>query len=249
MNPKVICVTGSSRGIGRCVVESFAEMGHKVIINYAKSEIEAESVFSGIIKRQGSGSAMLVKADVKNRADVNRMFDQIYSTFGTCDVLINNAGINKDGPFLKMSFEEWNDVLQTILTGAFNCSQEFGLRYKGDKGHIINIGAVTAIGGRKDGANYCSARAGILNFTRCLALELAPTIMVNTVTPGFIATDEVVHRRALHVQANRDKYLSMIPSKRFGEPVDVFNTIRFLVDDASYITGQNFNVDGGYLMR
>jgi acetoacetyl-CoA reductase/3-oxoacyl-[acyl-carrier protein] reductase len=249
MIKKVIPVTGSSRGIGRCLVESFAPLGHRVIINYSKSRDEAEAVYSEICQKAGSNSALLIQADVKDRNAVSKMFDAIYSEFQTCDVVINNAGINRDGPFLEMTVDQWSEVLRTILTGSFNCSQEFARRYEGNQGHIINIGAVTAISGRKNGVNYCTAGTGILNFTRCLALELAPRICVNTVTPGFIATEEVIHRRALHIRENMDKYTAMMPMGRLGTPEDIFRTINFLISESSYITGQNISVDGGYLMR
>jgi 3-oxoacyl-[acyl-carrier protein] reductase len=177
------------------------------------------------------------------------MFDEIYESFGKIDVLINNAGVNKDRPFLDMTESEWSSVINTILTGSFNCSQEFAKRFHGDVGHIINIGAVTAISGRKNGINYCTARAGILNFTHCLALELAPKISVNTVTPGSINTEEVMVRKALHIKENYDKAISLIPAGRLGNCEDIFKTIFFLVNDSSFITGQNIVVDGGYLMR
>jgi 3-oxoacyl-[acyl-carrier protein] reductase len=249
MDKKVVLVTGSSRGIGRCLVESFAAAGCRVIVNYSKSKEEAEAVYSGITEKYGMDSALLVQADVGNRAAVDHMFDAIEEKFGRCDVLINNAGINRDVSFLEMTVDQWQMVIRTILDGAFNCSQEFSRRFKGTTGHIVNIGAVTAISGRKNGANYCAARAGILNFTRCLALELAPKIRVNTVTPGVIGTDEVIERRGLHQKENKDRYLSMIPMGRIGTPEDIFNAVNYLVNDSTYITGQNIMVDGGFLMR
>ena len=242
-------VTGSSRGIGQCLVESFAALGHKVVVNYSQSKDEAESVYSGIVQRSGPDSALIIKADVKDRDAVSKMFDATYAKFGTCDALVNNAGINKDGPFLEMTADDWSSVLDTILTGSFNCSQEFARRYQGNQGHIFNIGAVTGISGRKNGVNYCTARAGMVNFTHCLALELAPRICVNTVTPGFINTDEVMNRRSLHIQENMDKAIALAPMGRLGIPEDIFTTVKFLISESSYITGQNISVDGGYLMR
>ncbi len=249
MDKKVILVTGSSRGIGKCLVESFAGLGHSVVVNYSKSRDEAEKVYTGIIAQSGPDSALIVQADVGDRMAVNRMFDAIYAKFGSCDVLINNAGINKDVSFLDMTLDQWNCVLQTILTGSFNCSQEFARRYGGAGGHIVNIGAVTGFSGRKNGVNYCTARAGILNFTRCLAMELGPDISVNTLTPGFIATDEVMERRKLHIKENRDRFISMTPAARLGDPMDIFKAVKFLISDSSYLTGQNITVDGGYSMR
>ncbi|HEY1406020.1 MAG TPA: SDR family NAD(P)-dependent oxidoreductase, partial [Spirochaetota bacterium] len=191
MNKKVVLVTGSSRGIGANLIENFAKNNYKVVINYSKSGEEASALYSRVIALFGEDSALCIKADVSDRSDVNAMFDTIYGSFGKIDVLINNAGINIDKPFMDMGENEWTRVISTILTGSFNCSQEFAKRFKENAGHIINIGSLTAISGRKNGINYCTARAGILNFTHCLALELAPHICVNTITPGCIDTEEV----------------------------------------------------------
>jgi acetoacetyl-CoA reductase/3-oxoacyl-[acyl-carrier protein] reductase len=249
MNNKVILITGSSRGIGACCARKFAEKGHSIIINYSVSDDEADQLVTSIQKDTDNQNVIAIKADVGVRTDVNEMFDRIYQEFDTCDVLINMAGINKDRPFLDMDSICWEKVIQTILTGTFNCCQEFALRFPGDHGHIVNIGAVTGIRGRKNGVNYCSARAGVMNLTRCLALELAPRICVNTVTPGYIGTEEVITRHSLHIQENYQKAISNIPSGKLGEPEDVFKTIEFLVDMSTYITGQNLMVDGGYFMR
>jgi acetoacetyl-CoA reductase/3-oxoacyl-[acyl-carrier protein] reductase len=249
MSGKSILITGSSRGIGANLVENFAKNGYKVAINYSKSEKEALDLYDKIALAVGKDSVLCIKADVGDRRAVKAMFDAIYGSFGSLDVIVNNAGINKDTPFIDMAEHEWSSVISTILTGAFNCSQEFARRFKGSAGHIVNIGAVTAISGRKNGVNYCTARAGILNFTHCLALELGPAICVNTVTPGYINTEEVMARRFLHLKENYDKAVGSIPAGRLGVPDDIFNAIFFLVNNATYITGQNIVVDGGYLMR
>lgn len=246
---KVVLVTGSSRGIGACLVENFAKNGYAVVINYSKSEHEANELCARIEKIHGNSSALCIKADVADRSQVASMFDQIHDTFGHCDILINNAGVNRDCSFLEMGNNDWQHVINTILTGTFNCSQEFAQRYQGDCGHILNIGAVTGISGRKNGINYCAARAGVLNMTRCLALELAPRIQVNTVTPGYIETDEVVARRQLFIKENYEKATGSIPLGRLGTPTDIFNAVFSLVERMTYITGQNICIDGGYLMR
>lgn len=249
MDKKVVLITGSSRGLGAHAALRFAEMGYFVVVNYSKSVSEAEALVEKIVTEIPNSAALACQADVADRKQVHEMFDTIYFQFNRCDVLINMAGINKDGPFLTMSDEDWHQVLNTILTGAFLCCQEYALRYQGECGHIINIGAVTALQGRKNGVNYCTARAGILNFSRCLALELAPRIQVNTVTPGYIATNEVITRYALHDKENLDKAVSSIPAGRLGSPEDIFKCLYFLVNDSSYVTGQNFVVDGGSIMR
>jgi 3-oxoacyl-[acyl-carrier protein] reductase len=249
MDNRTILVTGSSRGIGAHLIENFANKGYQVVLNYSKSEKEADELYSRISSLTSNGSILKIKADVRVRTDVKKMFDEVYRTFGRLDVLVNNAGINKDVSFLTMTESEWSEVITTILTGSFNCSQEFATRFSGENGHIVNIGAVTGITGRKNGINYCTARAGILNFTHCLALELAPNIAVNTITPGYMNTEEVIRRRALHIKENYDKAVSQVPLGRLGLPDDIFKAILFLVNDSSYITGQNIVVDGGYLMR
>jgi NAD(P)-dependent dehydrogenase (short-subunit alcohol dehydrogenase family) len=249
INNKVVLITGSSRGIGANLLENFAKKNFNVVINYSKSEREAVELLEKIKNINGNDTALCIKADVANRNQVNSMFKQIYDNFGRCDILINNAGVNRDSSFLEMENNDWQDVINTILTGTFNCSQEFAKRYPGDFGHIINIGAVTGISGRKNGINYCAARAGVLNMTRCLALELAPRIIVNTVTPGYIETDEVITRRQLNIKENYEKAKNSIPIGRLGVPEDIFNAVYSMVDKMTYITGQNINIDGGYLMR
>jgi acetoacetyl-CoA reductase/3-oxoacyl-[acyl-carrier protein] reductase len=249
MKKKTILITGSSRGLGAHAAYRFAEKGHAVVVNYSKSAAEAESLLRKITEETANPNVAAFRADVSSRTDVRTLFDSIGSRFGSCNVLVNMAGINKDGPFLDMDDGQWESVIRTILSGTFICCQEFARRHQEDGGHIVNIGAVTGIRGRKNGVNYCSARAGVINLTRCLALELAPRISVNTVTPGYIATEEVVARHALDIQENRDRAERLVPAARLGTPEDVFRMLDFIVNDSSYITGQNFMVDGGYFMR
>ena len=248
-NRKVILITGSSRGIGAALALDFAREGYRVVINYLKSEAAAVRLRDHIVGQFGLDAAVVIGADVSDRTSVRNMFSTCLDRFGRVDVLINNAGVNRDRPFLEMMDEDWMRVVSTILTGTFVCSQEFALSYVGEEGHIINIGAVTAIHGRKNGVNYCSARAGVLTLTRCLALELAPRIRVNSVTPGWIATEEVIERYGLSHPDNLARAIASVPLGRLGTPDDVFRTIHFLVSGSGYITGQNFFVDGGKLMH
>lgn len=136
-----------------------------------------------------------------------------------------------------------------MLTGTFHCCQEFAARYRGESGHIINIGASTGIRGRKNGANYCAAKAGVINLTRCLAMELAPRICVNCVVPGYHDTEEVMTRYNLRDPVGYSKVVDTIPMGRLGTVEDLFRTVRFLVEDATYITGQNLFVNGGHFMH
>ena len=176
---KVILVTGSSRGIGAGLVKGFSNKGYKVIVNYSKSNEEAERIYLELVNIAGQTNVILLKADVSKRTEVKEMFDKIVASFGRIDVLINNAGINLDGPFLEMTDEQWQRVIDTNLTGTFICTQEFTFHFAGEIGHVINIGASTGIRGRKNGCNYCSSKDGVINLTKCLALELAPKIRVN----------------------------------------------------------------------
>lgn len=246
---RVVAVTGSSRGIGAGLALGFARAGYRVVINYFESEVLALSLRDDIEHQFGTDAAIAVRADVSDRTAVSRMFSTCLEHFGRVDVLINNAGVNRDRSFFEMTDEDWTRVVSTILTGSFVCSQEFARSYVGEEGHIINIGAVTAIHGRKSRANYCSARAGVLTLTRCLALELAPRIRVNSVTPGWIATEEVIERYELRHPDKLAQAIGSVPLGRLGTPEDVFRIVHFLVSESTYITGQNFFVDGGKLMQ
>jgi NAD(P)-dependent dehydrogenase (short-subunit alcohol dehydrogenase family) len=250
MNKKhnVIVITGATGGLGSMMAKKFALKNFNVVINYLKSEKIAHQLCEELNTLCGNDTAVTFKADVTNRIEVKIMFDSVQEKFKNVDVLINAAGINLDRPFLEMSDPEWSQVISTILTGTFICSQEFAIRYKGDSGHIINIGSLTAIRGRKNGANYCSARAGVVNLTKCMAQELAPNIRVNCVTPGWINTDEVIERYQLHDPDKYEQTLATITMRRLGTPEDITSLIQYLVFKSSFITGQNYLVDGGMLM-
>lgn len=142
-------------------------------------------------------------------------------------------------------------VVGTNLTGTFICSQGFAIRFGGDQeriGHIVNIGAATGLRGRKNGANYCAAKAGVVNLSRCLALELAPQIRVNCAIPGYIDTDELRTRYSLSESENYERVVSTILMGRLGTADDLFRVIDFIISKSDYITGQNFLVNGGHFM-
>ncbi len=245
---RVAIITGSSRGIGAALALHLAEVGLRVVVNYAGSAAEAQGVTAEIAAKFGQGRALCIQADVARRSAVQTMFDQTLREFGRVDVLINNAGINLDGPFMEMTDEQWDRVIGTHLTGTFICSQEFARRYTGDCGHILTTGANTAFRARLNGANYCSAKAGVVMLTRCLALELAPRIRVNCVIPGLINTEEVMIRHQLRDPEHYEQSLRTIPLGRLGTPDDVCKLVHFLLCDGDYITGQHFFVNGGNLM-
>jgi acetoacetyl-CoA reductase/3-oxoacyl-[acyl-carrier protein] reductase len=245
-NDLVVLVTGSSRGIGAALAAGFARAGHRVVVNHAHSADEAEACAAALAAEVGD-RVMCLRADVAERQAVRAMFEAAVTRFGRVDVLVNNAGLNLDGPFLTMTDEQWARVLATNLTGVFVCSQEFARRFAGEVGHILTVSASTAIQGRRNGANYCSAKAGVLALTKCLALELAPKIRVNCLAPGRIDTAEVMERLNLHDPATREAAIRATPAGRLGTPADVVRVARFLVEESDYITGQTFFVNGGAL--
>ncbi|MBN2005882.1 MAG: SDR family oxidoreductase [Anaerolineae bacterium] len=246
---KVILITGALSDIGRATAQAFAGAGYAVALNYRQRPGQAEKFAEALVREWHAPHAIAVQADVRYRNEVQSLFEQICQTYGRLDVLVNNAGVNRDRSLVEMSDEEWDMVLSTILKGSFMCSQEFARRYSGTGGNIINIGAVTAVKGRKNGANYCSARAGVVALTKCMALELAPKIRVNTVTPGRIDTEELRERYHFDDEHNRERYEQDIPLSRMGKPEEVASMILFLVEKGDYITGQNYFVDGGLFMR
>ena len=246
---KVVLITGGLSDIGRATAQAFAGAGYAVVLNHRRDAEHARAFAATLMHEWHAPGSAAIQADIRYRAEVQALFEQTYQEFGRLDVLINNAGINRDKPFLEMSDEEWDTVVATILNGTFMCSQEFARRYTGTAGNIVNIGAVTGVTGRKNGANYCSARAAILTLTKCLALELAPRIRVNTVTPGRIDTEELRTRYHLDDAQNRARLEQDVPLKRLGEPEEIAGMITFLVTTGQYITGQNFFVDGGLCMR
>ena len=217
--------------------KSGAREGFRVVLNYAQSQTEAEALHRELVGRYGADRVLLRRADVGNRNEVKAMFDAVADRFGRVDVLVNNAGLNIDGPFLAMTDEQWSRVIATNLTGTFICAQEFALRFTGETGHIINVSAATGLRGRKNGVNYCSAKAGVITLTKCLALELAPKIRVNCILPGTLNTEEVMMRYNLYDPGNLERRLSTIPMGRLGTTEDIYRAVRFLVKDADYITG------------
>jgi 3-oxoacyl-[acyl-carrier protein] reductase len=246
---KVVLITGALSDIGRATARAFAGEGYGVILNYHRIDDQVETFAKELANGVRATHVIAIKADIRSRSEVDSMFIQAYQVFGKLDVLVNIAGVNRDRPFLEMNDDEWDTVVSTILKGTFICSQEFARRYEGTNGNIINIGALTGLKGRKNGANYCSARAGVLVLTKCMAMELAPKIRVNTVTPGFIDTREVQNRYQLEDIQNRQRCEQDIPLARLGSPEDIASMILFLVETGKYITGQNFLVDGGLYMH
>lgn len=243
MTGQTAIVTGASRGIGRCVALALAEAGAEVVVNYARSAEAAEAVVAEILA--AGGQAYALKADVAEEDAVETMVKSVLERSGRIDVLINNAGITRDGLLMRMKTDDWQAVINLNLTGVFLCTRAVTrTMLKQKSGRIINITSVVGLMGNAGQANYAAAKAGVVGLTRSAAKEMASRgITVNAVAPGFIATDMT---KDLDAEAIR----AAIPLGRFGHPEQVAGTVRFLAADpaAAYITGQVLQVDGGMVM-
>ncbi len=239
---KVALVTGASRGIGRAIAVELARAGAEVAVNFAASEDAAREVASEI---EALGrKAYLVKFDVAEPEGVAQGVKEVEETFGRIDILVNNAGITRDGLLVRMKEEDWERVLSVNLKGAFLVTKAVipGMM-KRRWGRIINVSSVVAFSGNPGQSNYAASKAGLVGFSRSLALEVARRgITVNVVAPGFIETDMTA---ALPEKA-REALLSQVPMGRAGTPEEVAHAVVFLASDkASYITGTVLHVNGG----
>ena len=245
LDGKTALVTGASRGIGRAVALRLAEEGARVAINYAGNVKAAEEVKAAI--EAAGGTAMLCRADIADSAAVEAMVDSVVKAFGAIDILVNNAGITRDTLLMRMKNEDFEKVLDTNLKGVFYCTKAVSkLMMKKRAGRIVNMASVVGLVGNAGQTNYAAAKAGVIGFSKSAAKELASRgITVNVVAPGFIGTDMTAGLS----EAIKEKALEDIPLGKMGEPKDVANAVLFLASDqASYITGQVVNVDGGMVM-
>lgn len=242
---KVILVTGSSRGLGKSIALDLGAHQQKVVVNYVSegSKAGAEATVEEI-KALG-GDAICVQADTSNPEAITKMFDEIVEKFGTCDVLINNAGITRDTLVLRMKADQWQSVIDTNLSGVFYCTQAFfKIASKKRTGRIINMSSVVGQIGNPGQANYAAAKAGVIGLTKANAKEFAiRNITVNAICPGFIESDMT----AVLDEEYLKKVSEDIPLKRLGKASEIAGMTRFLALDpaADYITGHTFNVDGG----
>lgn len=242
---KTALVTGASRGIGRAVAVALAAAGAKVAVNYAGNDAAAEETKAAI--EAAGGAAILVKADIANREEVEEMVRQTVEAFGQIDILVNNAGITRDGLLMRMKDEDFDAVVNTNLKGVYYATKAvMKLMIKKRYGRIINMASVVGLTGNAGQANYAAAKAGVIGFSKTVAKELASRgITCNMVAPGLIATDMT---KDLPEKA-REAMMASIPLGRAGQPGDVAQAVLFLAsDNASYITGQVINVDGGMVM-
>ena len=237
MTKKNIFISGASRGIGKTMAEHFAKSNFNVVgtsRNNFKFDNDLENLFP-------------IKLDVTSRNDVKDCFDQLKSKNLLPDILINNAGITADQLFLRMSDDDWDNVINTNLTGTFNLTKIFLKNMIKNKfGRIINISSISGLMGNPGQVNYSSSKAALNGFTKSLAKEVGSrNITVNCVAPGFIDTD-----MTSYIGDNeRNEILKQIPLNKFGLPEDISKLVMFLMsDEASYITGQTISIDGGLLM-
>ena len=236
-------VTGGGRGIGRAIALALAESGVEVVVNYSSSAAAAEEVVELITASGGKGYAL--QANVSKEDDVDDLVKTVLERSGRLDVLVNNAGITRDGLLMRMKTSDWQAVIDLNLTGVFLCSRAVARpMLKQKSGRIINITSVVGLMGNAGQANYAAAKAGVVGLTRSTAKELASRgITVNAVAPGFIATD-------MTKDLDADAILRDIPLGTFGTQEQVAGAVRFLATDpaSAYITGQVLQVDGGMVM-
>jgi 3-oxoacyl-[acyl-carrier protein] reductase len=242
---KVCLVTGSSRGLGKAMALELGKHGQKVVVNYVSDSSKASAEATAAEIKALGGDAIVVQADSGKPEDIEKMFAEIVAAYGTCDVLINNAGITRDTLVMRMKPEQWQAVIDINLSGVFYCTQAFfKIASKKRSGRIVNIASVVGQIGNPGQANYAAAKGGVIGLTRSNAKEFASRgVTVNAICPGFIATDMVAKLDPEYLKTVAEG----IPLKRLGKPEEVAGMARFLAIDPAceYITGHTFNVDGG----
>ena len=235
-------VTGSSRGIGRSIALHLARQGASIAVNYLNNEEAAKEVQATIGSYEGQ--AVLAQGDVSDPEQAERVVETAREAFGKLDILVNNAGFNRDTLLLRMSVQDWDEVMSTNLRAAFLCTKA-ALKHmlKQRSGRVINIGSVSGIAGNAGQANYAAAKAGLIGFTKAVAREMGSRgITANIVVPGLVQTELTEHIP----QQVKDMAMERIFVGRLGRPEDVAACVAFLAsDEASYISGQALVVDGG----
>ena len=244
LDGQVAIVTGGSRGIGRAIALRLAASGAKVLVNYASSSAAAEAVVAEIVA--GGGEAAHQQGDVADPATAEALVKAATERWGRLDVVVNNAGVTRDGLLVRMKDEDWRVVLDTDLSSAFYMSRAAGkAMMRARSGRIINITSVVGLVGNAGQANYAAAKAGLVGLTKAVAKELASrNVLVNAVAPGYIASDMT---DAMTDQA-KEATLAGIPLGRLGAAEEIASLVHWLAAEGSYVTGQVFSVDGGMAM-
>ena len=242
---KVALITGATRGIGKEIALELAANGFDIAVNYRNEQAGMEELKKEIEKN--NVRCEFVKADVANFEDCESMVKETIEKFGKIDVLVNNAGITKDGLIMRMKKEDFESVIDVNLTGTFNVTRNvIPHMLKQRSGRIINVSSVVGVAGNAGQTNYSASKAGIIGFTKSLAKEVASrNILVNAIAPGFIDTDMT----SVLSDAVEEGINAQIPLKRMGTPKEVAKVVKFLSsEDSSYVTGQVINIDGGMVM-
>lgn len=242
---KIAIVTGAGRGLGRGIALKLAAEGAKVVVADMEPAVETVSLIEA-----AGGTASAFKVNVTNQEEVKSMVQYAIDTYGTLDIMVNNAGINRDGMLHKMPVENWNLVIDVDLTGTFYGTQE-AIKYMREKGYgrVINISSGSWLGNIGQ-ANYAAAKAGVVGLTKTAARENARKgITCNAICPGFIETDMTLKLKEVNDGAAWDSMMKRIPAGYAGKPSDVGNMVAFLAsDEASYITSEVINVGGGMIV-
>ncbi len=245
LQDKVVLITGASRGIGKAIAEECVNQGAKVAFTYLSSEEKANALEKELSANGGTVKGF--KSDAAKFDEAQTLVDDVVAEFGTIDVLVNNAGITRDTLLMRMTEEQWDEVINTNLKSAFNLTKAVQRpMLKARSGSIINMSSVVGVSGNAGQSNYAASKAGLIGFTKSIAQELGSrNIRCNAIAPGFIETEMTAALDEKVVQEWRNS----IPLKRGGSPLDVVNLTVFLASDMStYITGQTVNVCGGMLM-
>jgi 3-oxoacyl-[acyl-carrier protein] reductase len=244
MNNRVAFITGASRGIGRACALALSQAGARVVLA-ARDREKLEAVAKEI---RGAGrECFVVEIDLSSPDSIKQAFTKAHGEFGVTEILVNNAGVTKDGLAIRMKPEDWHCVINTNLTGAFLCTQQvLQPMMRARWGRVINISSVVGETGNAGQANYSASKAGLIGLTKTLAQEMGTRgITVNAVAPGFVVTDMT----GVLSDETKEKLLANIPLRRMGDPADVAAAVKFLAgDEAAYITGHVLDVNGGLYM-